>query len=108
MSSSKLDRSGFFQPLASSAPPTKLTLPANAVRLSKHGIEFLSAERLPTWTEMTVAVESPRGGRKIHATGVVIECNGSRQTGYSVSMLFMNLSRQSQAQLDTLAFPARG
>ena len=106
MSSSKLDRSGFFQPLASS-PPTKLSLPANAVRLSKHGIEFLSGERLPLWTEMTVAVKSPRDGKKVHAKGVVIECNGSRHTGYSVSLLFMQLSRQSQAQLDTLAVSGR-
>jgi hypothetical protein len=35
---------------------------------------------------------------------VVVACHGNRHTGYVVSMVLMNLSRQAQQRLDTLAF----
>jgi len=99
MSATKLDQSGVFQPPAAAANQTALTLSASAVRLSKNGVEFLSSRPLPTWSEMTVDVVSPLTGKKIHATGVVVECQGNRREGYVVSLMFTNLSRQMQAQL---------
>ena len=66
-------------------------------------MEFLSTEPIPAWTEMTVDLHSARDAKKVRATGIVVECNGNRHSGYSVSMIFMNLSRQSQERLSQLA-----
>jgi hypothetical protein len=102
MSSSKLDISGVFQPVTVQARPTQLSLPAHAVRIRKNGIEFRTDKPIVTWTEMTVDLESPNG-MKVHCRGVVVACTGSRHTGYTISMVFMNLSRQSQEHLSSLA-----
>jgi hypothetical protein len=104
MSTSKLDTSGVFQHLKIEAGQTRLTLPANAIRFRKNGIEFRSDKSIPIWTEMTVDLQSPKDGRKVHCTGVVVDCQGNRHAGYSVSMVFMNLSRQSQEHLTKLAY----
>jgi hypothetical protein len=53
---------------------------------------------------MTVTLLSPGDTAKVHCTGVVVACDGNRHTGYAVSMLFMNLSRQAQERLSFLAF----
>jgi hypothetical protein len=103
MSTSKFDTSGIFQPLTLQTSSTKLALPADRVRFRKNGVEFLSTKPLPLWSEMTVNLQSPQDGRKVAATGVVVECLGNRHSGYSVALLFTNLSRQSQARLSELA-----
>lgn len=99
MSATKLDRSGVFQTAAAESTPARLTLPASDVRLSKNGVEFLSSRPFPAWSEMAVAVVSPQTGKKIHATGVVVECQGNRREGYVVSLMFTSLSRQMAVQL---------
>lgn len=99
MSASKLDRSGVFNAIPAQPNHATLTLPASAVRVSKNGVEFLSSRPFPVWSEMTVDVVSPRTGGKIHATGVVVECQGNRREGYVVSLMFTGLSKQAQAQL---------
>jgi hypothetical protein len=104
MSTSKLDTSGVFQPVTVQGQKIKLALSPNAVRVRKNGIEFLSASALPLWAELTVSLQSPLDGRKINARGVVVECNGNRHSGYSISLLFMDLSPQAQERLNTLAF----
>ncbi len=104
MSTSKLDTSGVFHPLHVQAHQTKLTLPAHAVRIRKNGIEFHAENPIPAWTEMTVDLFSPADAKKIHCTGVVVACAGTRHTGYAISMVFMNLSRQSQQRLGQIAF----
>ena len=105
MSARKLEpSSSVFSEINVQARKTSLTLPAGAVSLSKNGIEFRSPAAIAPWTEMTVDLESPRNARKIHCTGVVVACNGSRHAGYHVSMLFTGLSRQTQAQLNLLAY----
>jgi hypothetical protein len=104
MSSVKLDTSGVFsRSPARGADPTKLLLPTNAVRIRKNGIEFLTAAPIPLWAEMSVELQSPRSERTLTCTGVVVSCAGAPQSGYSVSMLFLNLSRQSEAQLASLS-----
>ena len=50
---------------------------------------------------MTVDLHSPSGG-KVHCTGVVVGCQGDRHSGYVISVLFMNLSRQAQTHLSDL------
>ena len=104
MSTTKLDTSGAFQPVTVQTPSTHLSLPAHSVRISKNGVEFLSAKPVPAWTEMTVDLHSAGDAKKVRATGIVVECNGNRHSGYSVSMIFINLSRQSQERLSQLAY----
>jgi hypothetical protein len=105
MSARKLEpSSGVFSDVNVQSRKTSLTLPAGAVSLSKNGIEFRSPTAIASWTEMTVDLQSPRSATKLHCTGVVVACNGSRHAGYHVSMLFTGLSRQTQAQLNLLAY----
>jgi len=81
------------------APTQCLTLPAEAVRVRKNGIEFRSREPFQPWTEMTLSLQRPGGSNKINCTGVIVACDGNLYQGYTISMLFTNLSRQSQARL---------
>ena len=76
-----------------------LNLPAEAVRVRKTGIEFRSREAIQPWTEMTVSLQRHGDTRKIHCAGVIVACHGNRHEGYTISMLFTNLSRQTQARL---------
>jgi hypothetical protein len=106
MSTSKLDTSGIFQPLNSvlgKENRTQLTLPAHNVCIRKNGLEFRAAKALPLWTEMTIDLVCGTG-KKVHCHGVVVACHGNRHTGFIVSMVLMNLTRQAQERLDTLAF----
>ncbi len=104
MSTSKLDTSGIFQPAKISSTQTRLALPASAIRFRKNGIEFRTDKAIPTWTEMTVDLQSPVDGKNVHCTGVVVDCSGNRHAGYLVSMVCMNMSRQSQERFNQLAF----
>ena len=83
--------------------PTRLSLPANAVRIHSNGIEFHTDKPIAAWKEMTIAVESPFTIRKIHCTGVIVACSGNRHAGYNVSMLFTHISKQSQHLLSFLS-----
>ena len=98
MSARKIDSSLLAQP-----SQRCLTLSAHAVRIRKSGIEFASADPIAIWTEMNVDLQSRRDAKKVHCTGVVVACNGNREDGYSITMLFTNLSRQSQARLESLS-----
>ncbi len=103
MSATKLDTSGVFSNPSSNGPETLLTLPANTFRVCKNGIEFQTSKPIADWTEMTVELQSPDGGKNIQCNGVVVGCHGTSSTGYSVSMVFMNLTPQSEATLAQLA-----
>ncbi len=104
MSTSKLDTSGVFQPAKVQSPRTRLSLAANSVHFHKNGMEFRTEKPFPAWTEMSVDVVSPADSKKVRCTGVVVACNGNRHAGYNVSMVFVNMTRQSQERLDQLAF----
>lgn len=106
MSTSKLDTSGIFSALHVHGARTRLTLSPSSVRIRSSGIEFRADKAIAQWTEMTVDLFSV-DGEKVHCTGIVVECNGNRHTGYQISMLFMSLSRQAQERLDLLAFSQR-
>lgn len=92
------------QPLLTSTAESSqcLTLAAGAVRIRKSGIEFRSEQPLEPWTEMTVSIQLPRGARKVNCHGVIVACNGNGRAGYQISMLFTNLSSQSQARLSSM------
>jgi len=104
MSTSKLDTSGIFQAPKIITSQTRLALSASAIRFRKNGIEFRTDKPIPAWTEMTVDLQSPVDGKNVHCTGVVVDCAGNRHAGYLVSMVFMNMSRQSQERFNQLAF----
>jgi len=86
------------------ARQTRLSLSPDAVVVRPNGIEFRSAAPFAPWTEMTVTLVSPRDNGKVHCNGVVVECRGNRHAGFTVSMLFTSMSRQSQERLNTLAY----
>jgi hypothetical protein len=104
MSASKIDISGIFQPLTVETRQTRLNLAPADVQIRKNGVEFRSTTAIPAWTEMTVTLQSKKDTGRVHCTGVVVACNGNRHSGYTVSMVFTNLSKQAQARLNTLAF----
>jgi hypothetical protein len=83
---------------------THLTLAPEMVRFRKNGIEFKSPYALNPWVEMTVELESPRDNRRLQCTGIVVACEGSRHTGYSICMLFTGMDPQARVQLHRIAF----
>lgn len=104
MSTSKLDRSGVFSPVKIGTQETQLSLTADAIRFRANGIEFRAGNPIAQWTEMTVEVQSLAHANRSRFHGVVVACRGNRHAGYVVSMVFMNLSKQSKAKLEHLAF----
>ncbi len=77
----------------------RLSLTPDSVVFHRNGIEFRSATALSPWAEMTLTLQSPFGGGKLHCNGVVIACTGNKHTGYHVSMVFTGLSKQAEARL---------
>lgn len=89
-------------PVAVEARQERLTLSHEAVVIHKSGIEFRSPTPLTAWTEMTVELVTRENGR-VNCTGVVIACAGNKHTGYHVSMVFTNMSRQAQTRLTRMS-----
>ncbi|EEF62847.1 hypothetical protein Cflav_PD5482 [Pedosphaera parvula Ellin514] len=104
MSARKLNSPGLFQPITVEAFQTRLLLAPKEVKVRRNGVEFRSIKPIAPWTEMTVTLQSNRDTAKVHCTGVVVACNGNRHTGYTVSMVFTDLSKQAQARLSILAY----
>jgi hypothetical protein len=104
MSARRIDAAGDFQPVTVQSRETRLSLAPEDVRIRRNGVEFRSADPIAPWTEMTVTLQSTREAGRVHSTGVVVACSGNRHSGYTVSMVFTGLSKESQARLDLLAF----
>jgi len=81
-----------------------LTLSPESVVIHKSGIEFRSPRAFPSWTEMTVSLQTPQGDH-VRCSGVVVDCHGNKHLGYRVSMVFTGLSKQAEARLAAMAFP---
>ena len=103
MSARKVQESSAFQPVTVQSSQTRLSLQPEDVRIHKNGVEFRSLTAINAWTEMTVTLQSTRDTGRVHCTGVVVACNGNRHSGYTVSMVFTSLSKQSQERLNLLA-----
>ncbi len=84
--------------------PAQLDLAAETTRIRKNGIEFRSETPITAWTEMTVTLRDPADGQDVRATGVVVDCRGDRHQGYTVSMVFMELTPLAQARLSVMAY----
>jgi hypothetical protein len=108
MSARKVQNTGALHQLTVEARQTRLSLSPDSVIIHKNGIEFRSASPFSEWAEMTLTLQSPGDGGRVHCTGVVIACTGSKHTGYHVSMVFTSLSKQAQARLTALAFAPLG
>ncbi len=104
MSARKADLSGPLHQVTVEARQTRLNLSPGSVIIHKNGIEFRSATPFSAWAEMTLTLQSPRDGGRIHCNGVVISCTGSKHAGYHVSMVFTGLSKHAEARLSALAF----
>jgi hypothetical protein len=100
--------SGPLQHVTVEARQTRLSLSRDSVIFHRNGIEFRSSTPFSPWAEMTLTLQSPRDGGKVHCNGVVISCTGSKHAGYHVSMVFTGLSRQAQAWLNVRAFSPDG
>jgi len=107
MSARKIQASNIINafPVTVQARQTCLSLSPDQVRIRKNGVEFLADSSIAAWTEMTVTLQSNRDAGRVQCTGVVVSCNGNKHSGYVVSMVFTNLSRQSQERLNMLAVP---
>lgn len=103
MSARKLDQSDALRTAPDTAPCAGATLTGEVLRVHKNGVQFRTPDPLPVWREMSVDLQPANGGRKMRCTGVVVACQGDRPGGYLVSMVLLNLSKQSQAQLSLLA-----
>jgi hypothetical protein len=103
MSARTIQSTGSLQQFTVEARQTRLSLSPNSVIVHKNGIEFRSAAPFAAWTEMTMTLQSPGDGGRLHCAGVVIACTGNKHAGYHVSMVFTSLSKHAQARLSTMA-----
>ena len=104
MSAKKYVGGGSFeQAVTVEARQASLELSADTVVIHKSGIEFRSPTPFNPWVEMTVALQPPGGGGRLHCHGVVIACSGNKHAGYHVSMVFTSLSKQVQTRLNSMA-----
>jgi len=108
MSAKKFENGDSFQKVTVEGRQSRLELSEAEVVIHKSGIEFRSSTPFNPWTEMTVALQSPREGGRIQCSGVVVACSGNKHTGYQVSMLFTGMSRQAQSRLSLMARSSLG
>ena len=104
MSARKIESPSVFTPVTLQSRQTRLNLSSGDVCIRRNGVEFRSTSPIAVWTEMTVTLQSSRDAGKVHCNGVIVACNGNRHNGYTVSMVFTGLSKQSQARLNLLAY----
>ncbi len=104
MSARKAAVTGSLHHVTVEARQTRLSLSPESVIIHKNGIEFRSTTPFSPWAEMTMTLQSPQHGGKVHCTGVVISCTGNKHMGYHVSMVFTSLSKQAEARLTEMAF----
>lgn len=95
--------SSFQTSMSVSSHDSKLELSTDTVTIHKNGIEFRSPRAFTEWSEMTVALLSPKDGSRISCHGVIVGCAGNKHTGYHISMVFTGLSSQTEKQLGTMA-----
>jgi len=82
---------------------SKLELSTDSVSVHRNGIEFRSPTSFKEWSEMTVALVSPRDGSRVSCHGVIVGCAGNKHTGYHISMVFTGLTSQTERQITAIA-----
>ncbi len=105
MSARKIESPSVFTPVTLQSRQTRLNLSSGDVCIRKNGVEFRSTAPIAVWTEMSPHSAIQRDAGKVHCNGVIVACMfGNRHNGYTVSMVFTGLSKQSQARLNLLAY----
>jgi hypothetical protein len=104
------DNSGIFAAELKRPRSRQAAVLDDVLHLSPKGLRFVSGTLLPEWTEVGVELRMPvKGARKdqqISCRGVVVECaRRPKGSGYEVSLVFVDLSKRAQSQLDLSAGP---
>lgn len=88
----KLDTSGFFDPVKVNARELELSLSADSVRLTKGGIEFFSPKAIEKWTELSLELQSPKQKGRVRCNGIVVDCSGNKHHRYIITIAFTGVS----------------
>ena len=105
MAAAKRDVSGVFDAELNNPSPRRAAALDSVFHLSHKGVTFVSETCLPEWTEVGVQMRMPvKGARKdqsISCRGVVVQCARRQQgKGFEVALLFLDVPKRAQAQLD--------
>src|SRR5438105_1786009 len=104
MSAKKLSVINYLQTSVSVVSrDARLELSADRVSVHRNGIEFRSPTPFNEWSEMTVALISPKDSSRISCHGVIVGCAGNRHNGYHISMVFTGLTSQTEKQIGQMA-----
>lgn len=68
-------------------------------RMQESGIEFQSQNEIGLYTEMHLQIVNPETQHTIKFKGVVIGCSGDKHKGYQVSLIYTNLTQETQMSL---------
>lgn len=91
------------QPPAVQPGQVHLRLAEHEVVIRKNGVEFLSNQPVPLWAEVSVDLHAPARPQPFSGQGVVVDCTGSPRTGYTISVLFLDLPLESRQHVHDLA-----
>jgi hypothetical protein len=98
MAVTKRDVSGVFDAELRPQHGNQAAVLDSTFHLNRKGITFLSEQALPEWTEVGVELRIPQ---KITCRAVVVECTRcAAENGYRITLLFMDLPKRAQSQLD--------
>jgi hypothetical protein len=107
MKAAKADTSGIFDNIQMSWAKQPTRVNPNNFHLSPRGLTFRSPARVAPWTEMDIDLEVPVAGgkhRRIECSGVVVQCEPSRgQSGFDITLLFIDLSKRAAAEISKLS-----
>ncbi|MBM3889096.1 MAG: hypothetical protein FJ388_08210 [Verrucomicrobia bacterium] len=104
MKAARADHSGVFRSVAPNLAQVPAPLHPGTFYLSEKGLTFRSVTRLAPWTEVEVEVELPAESRlrsrRIHCVGVVVGCcPATRDVGYDITLLFVEVGKRSLSEL---------
>ena len=112
MKAARADHSGTFDFITLNLPQTPTVVRPSGFHVSPRGMTFHSERRLAPWTEVEVEVDAPAQGQKrraVRCAGIVVECaQSSNRAGYEITLVFLELSKRTLADLTKLSrLPAR-
>ncbi len=98
MGATKHDLSGVFDAELRGKRARKSTTLDTAFYLNHKGITFISDRAILEWTEVGVELRVPQ---KITCRAVVVECTRCAiEQGFKITLLFLDLPKRAQAQLN--------
>ena len=107
MATTRRDVSGVFDAELKGRRTQKAAILDKAFQLSHKGITFVTDAFWPEWTEVDVEMRLPsKGARKdqpIMCRGVVVQCaRREKGAGFDVSLLFLDLPKRAQDQINVI------